>query len=125
MGLHKDIRIVFQLGDRWFEAVGFLGKKEEAVLGREALRRTNNGRQVRSSEEYNYIFAHRVKLPAELRECLLATATPTNVSEGDIACFGWDRDQWWLPYWNGLNNQWFQTSLVLRRCDPPEALQAV
>lgn len=73
---HKDIRISFEIEDRRFEAVGFLGKGEgrEFISAEEVLRRTasENGGAVDAMDAF-FIANHAYLLPQELHSYWLVS----------------------------------------------------
>lgn len=71
---HKDIRIVFQIEDRRYEAVGFLKKGEKNVSAWTMFRRTakENGGAI-GEKDWVFISERRTQLPAELSPYILVT----------------------------------------------------
>lgn len=115
---HKDIRILFEVADRRFEAVGFLNEDEASVDGEEMLRRTagENGGAIGDDDEM-FLREHLEGLLVELRwYYLLATnhRHPDNSRHASYFCPGGGLG--WVYLWKWLDSQFGDNFLVLRRC---------
>ncbi len=113
-GIHADICVSFELGGRAYEAVGFLKKCEEYVLGHEMLRRTDQDRRVVGAHEWVHRVTHRDELPDELRRFCLATNNPGPLLLGDIKYLYYAYGEWGV-HWSHLEDPWGIDTLVLRR----------
>ena len=74
MGAHKDIRILFKVGGRCFEAVGFLKDQESSVVCVAKLfgKQLKNG-GIMGGEDAKFVFEHLSEWPAKLRGYYLIT----------------------------------------------------
>ncbi len=108
---HKNIRILFVIGDRKYEAVGFLEEKETPVGGNIMLERVagENGGAI-GEEEAGFIAEHRDLLPEKLEKYNLFLKRYGVI--GGIPCFHWQCGRW---SWGVLYGRYGSSCLVVRR----------
>lgn len=111
---HADICIHFELGGQRFEAVGFLGKDEDYILGEEAIQRVDNSHIIRSDEDWRFIYQNRQNIPSELHGFWLVTARPDPDVPRNVSCLARYVGEWY-GHWNYLDGRWVRDGLVLRR----------
>jgi len=113
---HKDIRILFEIEGRCYEAVGFLAEGELSTNGDEMLRRASaeNGGAIKGEDEA-FLRKRRAKIPRELDPYWLVTDVRDPGDPRDVSCFVWESDRWYQS-WNSLDDDWDDRCLVLRRC---------
>lgn len=112
---HKDIRILFTVADRHYEAVGFLKKGEAVVDGYEMLARTagENGGAIKGEDEA-FLRKHLGELPEFLQSYALTTSQRRPGRLRDVSCFGWIGGRWY-QFWNWLGDTFYDGCLVVRR----------
>ena len=111
----KGICIPFTLGDRNYEAVGFLEAGESSVDGDTMLARTadKNGGAV-GEEDWKFIGEHRTELPTELERFYLVTDRRGRGDPRGVSFFIRDGSAW-NEGWHSLGYRWFDDALVVRR----------
>ena len=113
--MHKDIRILFQIDDRRYEAVGFLGKDERSVSGDEMVSRTaDKNNSIIGEEDAMFINEHRHLLPTNLNKYHLVTNQRKSDSQRSVNIFCC-HDGSWRKFWSHLDCGWFAHELVVRR----------
>lgn len=106
----------FTVGDRRFEAVGFLKEGERSVSGDEMLERTagENGGAI-GEEDEAFLRQHLEELPEALRRYYLVTGRRNPYRPQYVSCFLFASDGW-FQCWLWLVNRWRDGGLVVRRC---------
>src|SRR3990167_8524133 len=114
--IHQDICIKFTIGDRNYEAVGFLKGGERSVAGDAMLARTagQNGGAI-GEEDESFLRQHLEELPVELQPYWLATNKSYPGHPQYVSCFYFDGGRW-RQRWYWLDSQWDDSDLVVRRC---------
>lgn len=117
--VHKNIRVPFEIGNRRYEAVGFLNKGESSVSGYTMLARTvaKNGGAI-GNEDVAFLKDLMDLLPKEFyRYCLV-----TNQRSPDypcyISCYYYESHSSWNRFWRLSSlrcHQWSDRHLVVRR----------
>ncbi len=81
---HAEFRLPFDLDELRLEAIGFLDRGVWSVSGDEMFRRTDqDGRVIRTQEEWQYICARLLLLPLELKQRFRQLATTVRYTEWD------------------------------------------
>ncbi len=114
---HREIRIVFAMGGRRYEAVGFLNEGEVSILGPEVLIRTigENGGMI--GDEDTSILAKERSFPEELKGYRLLTFF-RGAEEYYFKYFEYDyraRRQKWPMGLGWIVDKWDGCALVVRR----------
>lgn len=115
MAAHKDIRILFTVEGRHYEAVGFLSEGEPPVGGDEMFSRTaaENGGAVGEGDEA-FLSEHRDRLPESLRPYWLVTNRRNPDYPRYVSCFGRSGNRW-CQGWRWLDYKWYDYDLIVRR----------
>ena len=114
---HADIRIVFSIAGRWYEAVGFLQEGEKEVDGPEMLARTDEDDRVIGKEDYDFIWAHRDQLPHQVQRYYLVSKA--RAGHPDSLRVFWRRSRKWKPGSKTYSHMWHSGAAVIRRTAAP------
>lgn len=114
--IHKEIRIVFTVDGRSFNAVGFLEEGEPSVEGKIMLDRVAGERGgVIGEEDEDFLYKRAGKLPKELQEYHLVMGRRFPGHQQYISCHYFDGKGGWRRDWYNLNRQWDNFFLVVCR----------
>jgi len=118
----KSICRGFSLGDRKYEAVGFLESGEKLIEVREAIRRATDANKVPiGKEDLEYVLKHQAEIPYRLDRFFLLTNSPISEDNADeMVAYLFLENRKWCVQWDFLYSdcgypEFHIWTLVLRR----------
>lgn len=115
---HKHIRILFSLGDKQFEAVGFLDRGETECDFAEAMSRADNGHIVSEIHDWNLLFDGRKGIAPRARDFLLWTQWQDTTPSPYVATLVRQGRGDWFHGWNLKVGKLGPQHLVVRVVQP-------
>ena len=119
--VHMEIRCVFEVSGRHYEAVSFFREGEKYIPAEIMLERVDkdNGGLI-GDEEIQFISDHRKELPSELERYFLVTKLST--ARFQKRCFFLEGSFWHIDWVGGNAAIFFPHFLALRRLPGPQVV---